>query len=177
AFRRGGARQVGPYYVTPKAFSRPRGIYEREVEDLVRGNRSLAEISPEHPYLLDELHVEVRQAESGFPVAHGAAETEQNAKELSALAKSADLICELKPERRFYPKLGPSEGWISEIGIDRGLLEDIYVTYRFRDRDHVSMEVFLNPLIQLIWLGWFVMIGGALYALLPGGRKRVGLSD
>lgn len=63
------------------------------------------------------------------------------------------------------------------MSIDRGPLEDIYVTYLNRDGNTASIEVFLNPLIQLIWAGWFIMILGALYALLPGARDRVGRAD
>jgi hypothetical protein len=51
------------------------------------------------------------------------------------------------------------------------------LTYRHREGESVRIEVYLNPLIALIWIGWFTMLAGGTYALLPLGRGRVGLAE
>jgi cytochrome c-type biogenesis protein CcmF len=165
----GESRQVGAYVITPLGTNRSFREFEAAFAALHSGSRSLAEIEPGAHYLLDELRVRVSRAAGGFlPKAHGEAE------DAAGRAAAGSIVCELRPERRYYPK---QEEWIPEVSIDRGILRDIYITYRHRDGDNVRIEVFLNPMMLLIWLGWFTMLGGGLYALLPLGRGRVGLSE
>ena len=86
-----------------------------------------------------------------------------------------DLVCELRPERRYYPK---QNQWISEPAINRGAFEDIYIYYHSRNQnDEVQMTVYVNPFISAIWAGWIIMILGGVLALVPFGGNRVGLAE
>ena len=81
-----------------------------------------------------------------------------------------ETVVELRPERRFYPK---KNQWISEVTIHRRLFEDIYIYFSGRDaQGHIGVAVFLNPLMIFIYLGWFTMIGGAVFAALPLGAGK-----
>ena len=90
------------------------------------------------------------------------------------------LVTELRPEGRFYPK---QQQWIYEVSIHRRLLEDIYVyakrvvTNTNDIQDLFTMTLYINPLMMLIYLGWFTMVAGAIYAALPMASNRVGLSE
>jgi cytochrome c-type biogenesis protein CcmF len=129
-----------------------------------------AEPVPGEPYWKDEVVFRVtRKPDGPLPLAHGAA----------AAAGEEVLVTELRPEGRFYPK---QENWIYEVTIHRKLLEDIYVYAKRvaeggQVRDLFAMTLYVNPLMMLIYLGWFTMIGGAFFAALPLAGSRVGLSE
>lgn len=164
--RVGESARIGPYTITPTAANRSYRELNAAVAALRSGARSAAEIEPGHPYLRDEVRFRVeRRPQSTLPTAHGAAS--------SGAAREGgtrEIVCELRPERRFYPK---QDQWISEVSIHRMLRGDIYLYYVFRDNvDRVYLTVYLNPLMVLIWLGWFVIIGGGVYAALPLSRKK-----
>jgi cytochrome c-type biogenesis protein CcmF len=112
---------------------------------------------PGEPYAKDEVRFRVTRA------------TGENAD------PGGELVADLTCERRFYPK---KNQWISEVSIDRSLSEDVYLHYAASDASGtLALTVFLNPLMILIYLGWFTMIAGALFAALPIPGSRVGLSD
>src|SRR5690606_37430461 len=173
----GDSTAIGPYVFTIASSNRTAREYSRDLADLSSNRRTLAEIEPGKAYFLDEIVVEVRERSEKAKAAHAqsAEMSATPAAEAIVVPKpSAPVLTTLKPEQRFYPK---QNQWIPEVSIDRGVLEDIYVTYINRDGDQVTIEVFLNPLIQLIWLGWFIMVAGAFYAFRPTGRRQVGLAD
>jgi len=145
----GQSLKIGPYEVTP-------------VE-----KRFIDEPQPGEPYMKDEVVFEVTRAAGGIlPPAHG---------ESPGDGRSRELVAQMQTERRFYPK---KQEWISEVSIHRRLLEDIYIYYPKGDENgNMYVTVFLNPLMMLIYLGWFVMIGGALFAALPIPGSKVGLSE
>ena len=131
---------------------------------------------PGEPYWKDQVLFRVTEVSaaavsaSGLPVAHGASE-----------GRGAEsLVTELRPEGRFYPK---QNNWIYEVSIHRRVLEDIYV-YAKRAvaggpqlDDNFAMTLYVNPLMWLLYIGWFTMIAGSLYAALPLAGSRVGLSE
>ena len=124
------------------------------------------------PYWKGETIFRVTRESSGFPEAHG--------QEKGEGGSSGVHITELRPEARYYPKQGQ---WINEVSIHRTLVRDIYV-YGRRDTDAFgnvgngfSLVIYLNPLMMLIYLGWFTMIGGAIFAALPVSGSKVGLSE
>jgi cytochrome c-type biogenesis protein CcmF len=128
---------------------------------------------PGEPYWKDEVLFRVTEvASAGLPVAHGVADAE-------AAHGKETLVTELRPEGRFYPK---QNNWIYEVSIHRRLLEDVYV-YAKRVMsgpqldDNFAMTLYVNPLMWLLYIGWFMMIAGALYAALPLAGSRVGLSE
>jgi cytochrome c-type biogenesis protein CcmF len=157
--RIGESLQVGPYTVAP--------VEERRTEE-----------RPGEPYEKDEVLFRVTRAPRGA-VAHGQSETSVGTAEVLRGAPSADgeIVAELWTERRFYPK-NVDQPWISEVSIERRLLEDIYIYFSFREPDgRVVVDVYVNPLMMLIYLGWFTMIAGGILAALPISGSRVGLSE
>ncbi len=146
----GESVKVGPYEVTPTQ------------------KTLVSEVRPGEPYWRDEVKFQVtRVPAQALPVAHGA--------EAAKASAHREIVAELDTERRFYPK---KQEWISEVSIHRKLLEDIYIYYPMGDEQgNIYVTVFLNPLMMLIYLGWFTMIGGALFAAIPISGSKVGLSE
>ena len=102
-------------------------------------------------------------AKAGFDVVH------------ETLSPEAELLYELEPERRYYPK---QNQWINEVSVKRRFLGDIYIYYSNRfEGEWISLTAFLNPMMLLIWAGWGVMILGGLFAIVPFSGNRVGLSE
>ncbi|MBI4604772.1 MAG: cytochrome c biogenesis protein CcsA [Planctomycetes bacterium] len=149
----GESARVGPYLITP-------------VEE-----RFVSEPRPGEPYQKDEVLFRVTRAQGALPVAHG----EAREAPLAGSGAAGEVVSELWGERRFYPKKGE---WIKEVTIDRRLVEDIYVYFAGRDeKGKIVISFHLNPLMVLIYLGWFTMIAGALFAALPIPGSKVGLSE
>ena len=88
-------------------------------------------------------------------------------------------VASLSPEKRHYPRTGfrtePRD--TTEPSIDKSLGQDFYVFFaRAQDDGALWFTVFRNPMINLVWMGWVVMIAGGIWAALPFGKKRVGLA-
>lgn len=145
---------VGPYRITPT------DRYEQEPR-------------PGEPYRKEEVVFRVtRVADADLPAAHG----DSGAQEGTAGSEEV-FVAELRPERRLYPKK-QDQGWIKEVSIERRLLGDIYLYYVTRDPEgRFVLTVFLNPLMILIYLGWFTMLGGGIFAAFPIPGSKVGLAD
>jgi cytochrome c-type biogenesis protein CcmF len=84
----------------------------------------------------------------------------------------------MHPERRFYKA---SRQPSTEAAIRPRINEDIYVVFAGMDEDqrHAVINVHINPLVNWIWVGGFIVIMGTLIALVPskpglraGRRKR-----
>lgn len=85
------------------------------------------------------------------------------------------LITKLAPERRFYVVEQTPQ---TMVAIHSNLARDLYVVFEGRnpDTDKPIIKVFLNPLVNWIWIGLFVIIGGTAIALTPSlqpGTRRV----
>ncbi len=80
-------------------------------------------------------------------------------------------IARLEPEKRFYPA---SEQTTSEVRMHHLPLEDVYVVFAGfnEDTDKAVFQVWINPLVSLVWLGGLVMFLGTLYTVLPNRRER-----
>ena len=169
----GQSGRIGSYDITPVRANRTFRELDTAERGLREGTLLMEDVEPGLAYLRDEVIFHVTRA-PGLPIAHGEAE---GASPGGADGEAeSEVVCELRPERRFYPK--QDNQWINEVSIHRGILGDIYLYYMFRDEaDRVYLNAFLNPLMMLIWAGWFIMIAGGLYALLPVARNRVGLSE
>ena len=82
-------------------------------------------------------------------------------------------ITQLTPERRFYIA---SQTTSTMVAIHSTLARDLYVVFEGRnpETDRPIIKVYLNPLVNWIWIGVFIIIlgtGTALVpALLPGRR-------
>jgi cytochrome c-type biogenesis protein CcmF len=123
---------------------------------------------PGEPYEKDEVRFRVTRPPSGA-VAHGDA--------AGGGEHNAVVVADMWTERRFYPK-NVDQPWISEVSIERRLLEDIYLYCPVRQPDgKVVVTAYVNPLMMLIYIGWFTMIAGGILAALPISGSRVGLSE
>jgi cytochrome c-type biogenesis protein CcmF len=75
-------------------------------------------------------------------------------------------ITQLAPERRFY---NASQQTDTVVAIHSTLARDIYVVFEGRnpETDHPIIKVFLNPLVNWIWIGVGIIIFGTFIALVP----------
>jgi len=75
-------------------------------------------------------------------------------------------ITQLAPEKRFYTA---SQQPSTIVAIHSTLSEDIYVVFEGRDRqtDKPIIKVFLNPLVNWIWIGVGIIVFGTFIALVP----------
>ncbi|MCZ6777525.1 MAG: heme lyase CcmF/NrfE family subunit [Acidobacteria bacterium] len=77
----------------------------------------------------------------------------------------------LAPERNFYIHWDQPS---SEVGLLSTLREDLYVILVGHDprTDTATFKVYLNPLVNWIWLGGLMLIIGTHIAVLPDRRER-----
>ena len=75
-------------------------------------------------------------------------------------------ITQLAPEKRFYTA---SQQPSTIVAIHSTLSEDVYVVFEGRDRqtDKPIIKVFLNPLVNWIWIGVGIIVFGTFIALVP----------
>jgi cytochrome c-type biogenesis protein CcmF len=95
------------------------------------------------------------------------------------VSKGGVAYANLAPEKRTYPATGfrQDSQTTTEVSIARGAGEDFYVYFdKHSDDGALVFTVFRNPLVNLVWLGWIVMIAGGLVAALPPARRLVGLA-
>jgi cytochrome c-type biogenesis protein CcmF len=87
------------------------------------------------------------------------------------------LLDVMHPERRFYKA---SRQPSTEAAIRPRINEDIYVVFDGMDEDqqHAVINVHINPLVNWIWFGGFIVVMGTLIALVPSksglgaGRRK-----
>src|SRR5271170_7268149 len=80
--------------------------------------------------------------------------------------KGGRKITQLAPERRFYQA---SQTPSTMVALHSTLASDLYVIYEGRnpDTDRPIIKVFLNPLMNWIWIGVLIVVMGTLMALVP----------
>jgi cytochrome c-type biogenesis protein CcmF len=95
--------------------------------------------------------------------------------------KVGKKITQLAPERRFYQASQTSS---TMVALHSTLAADLYVIYEGRnpDTDKPIIKVFLNPLMNWIWIGVLIVVGGTFVALVPNltrsaARARVELES
>jgi cytochrome c-type biogenesis protein CcmF len=73
---------------------------------------------------------------------------------------------QLAPEKRFYHASQTSSTMVS---MHSTLASDLYVIYEGKnpDTDRPIIKVFLNPLMNWIWIGVLIVVMGTLVALVP----------
>ena len=76
----------------------------------------------------------------------------------------------LFPEKDFYPQQDQPS---SEMAVRSTAAEDLYIILVGWEQDgSASLKVIINPLIVWLWIGWIVLIGGSVIALLPDPREE-----
>jgi cytochrome c-type biogenesis protein CcmF len=80
--------------------------------------------------------------------------------------KGGKKITQLAPEKRFYIASQTSS---TMVALRSTLANDLYVIYEGKnpDTDKPIIKVFLNPLMNWIWVGVLVVAFGTLLALTP----------
>jgi cytochrome c-type biogenesis protein CcmF len=75
-------------------------------------------------------------------------------------------ITQLAPERRFYQASQTSS---TMVALHSTLASDLYVIYEGKnpDTERPIIKVFLNPLMNWIWIGVLIVVGGTFLALVP----------
>jgi cytochrome c-type biogenesis protein CcmF len=86
------------------------------------------------------------------------------------VTKNGQPLAIMNPERRFYHA---SQQPTTEVAIRPRLTEDVYVVYAgvSNDGQKPVLQVFVNPLVNWVWLGTMVVIFGTLVALVPSKMK------
>jgi cytochrome c-type biogenesis protein CcmF len=79
-------------------------------------------------------------------------------------------ITQLAPEKRFYHASQTSS---TMVALHSTLASDLYVIYEGRnpDTDKPIIKVFINPLMNWIWIGVAIVVFGTLVALVPNLRR------
>ncbi len=80
--------------------------------------------------------------------------------------KGGKKITQLAPERRFYQA---SQTTSTMVALHSTLESDLYVIYEGKnpDSDKPIIKVFLNPLMNWIWIGVLIVVAGTGLALVP----------
>ena len=88
------------------------------------------------------------------------------------ISRHGKLIAELYP-LQFYslPYSSVSESWFSKVAIKSNLAEDLYVRLDGWDNGLAYISVTLNPLVQWIWIGGFLLLLGGLVSFSAAPRK------
>ena len=84
--------------------------------------------------------------------------------------RTAQSLGTLEPEKRFYKA---SRQGTAEVGIRRGLNEDLYLNFggMSDDNQRAVIQAYVFPLVSWIWIGGLVLIAGTLICLVPSKVK------
>lgn len=88
-----------------------------------------------------------------------------------SLLKGDRVVTQLQPEKRYY---FASEQPSSEVAIHRQLREDVYLVHAGYNETQTKavIQAYVNPLVQWVWIGGFVITLGTFVCMLPPPRKR-----
>lgn len=88
-----------------------------------------------------------------------------------AVYRKDRLLARLTPESNFHWNI---QQRVSEVSIRYGLTEDLYVVLAgLEDEGNLAVfQVFINPLVNWIWLGGALMILGTVVAAWPSAAER-----
>ena len=81
-------------------------------------------------------------------------------------------VTQLAPEKRFYTASQTNSTMVANHST---LQSDLYVIYMGKnpDTDRPIIKVFLNPLINWIWIGVGIVVLGTVTALVPSVRRAL----
>jgi cytochrome c-type biogenesis protein CcmF len=88
-----------------------------------------------------------------------------------AASRDGKALGELMPERRVYVS---SQQPTSIVAIRRRLNEDLYLNFAGMsetEAGHAILQVYVNPLVSCIWLGFWVVLFGTMICLVPNKVK------
>jgi cytochrome c biogenesis factor len=78
----------------------------------------------------------------------------------------------------YAPSLAVFPGATEAIGtpsVHTGFTRDIYITLTSSpdNRGHVTLGIFINPLVTWLWLGGLIMVIGSLIAGIPRRKRKL----
>ncbi|HMV25902.1 MAG TPA: heme lyase CcmF/NrfE family subunit [bacterium] len=84
--------------------------------------------------------------------------------------KDDKKIDELKPEYRMYRS---SQQPTTEVALHKTLKEDLYLVFTGLDdtEKKAVLQIYVNPLVSLVWLGTEILVFGTLICLLPAYQE------
>ena len=85
------------------------------------------------------------------------------------VSKNGQHIETLEPTRRFYKA---AQQATAIVALRSRLNEDLYINYAARQGDKATLQAYVFPLVDWIWIGVLVLIGGTLVALVPAKVAR-----
>ena len=87
------------------------------------------------------------------------------------VTKNGEYLETMVPERRFYHA---SQQPTSRVDVRNRLGGDVYLVYAGQSSDGANpiVQVYINPLVNWIWIGSFMLVLGTLVALIPSKRVR-----
>jgi cytochrome c-type biogenesis protein CcmF len=87
--------------------------------------------------------------------------------------KGSKKLTQLTPEKRFYHASQTSS---TMVALRSTLASDLYVIYEGKnpDTDRPIIKVFLNPLMNWIWIGVLIVVLGTALALVPNMTRTAG---
>ena len=87
------------------------------------------------------------------------------------VVKDGESLGSIHPERRFYKA---SQQPISHVAVKPSLKEDLYVVVAGQDQDtgKAVVQVFINPLVEWVWIGGFIVFLGTLLAMVPSRVEK-----
>lgn len=90
------------------------------------------------------------------------------------LLRDGEVIDQVFPQKHFHHK---SEQPATEIAIRSRPQEDLYVVLSGWDQEgNVTFHVFVNPLVQLIWIGIGIMALGGIFVIFPDKKRAAAQS-
>ena len=98
--------------------------------------------------------------------------------ELLVTGKDGKNITTLRPEKRIYFHRDPNPDRRqphSELDIYTTLKRDIYSVFSSIDTDNgiAFFQIMINPLVQFVWYGGYILVLGTLIALWPSKREKL----
>ncbi len=88
-----------------------------------------------------------------------------------SVTENGRAIGVLKPQKRFYTA---SQQPITHVAVHPSLAQDLYVVLAGRDpaTGKAVIQVFINPLVEWVWIGGLVVFLGTLLALVPSSVEK-----
>ena len=85
------------------------------------------------------------------------------------VTKNGEFLEIVEPTRRFYKA---AQQATAIVALRSRLNEDLYINYAARAGDKATLQAYVFPLVEWIWIGVVVLIGGTLVCLVPSKVAR-----
>ncbi|MFP4323636.1 MAG: heme lyase CcmF/NrfE family subunit [Anaerolineales bacterium] len=86
-----------------------------------------------------------------------------------ALLRDDEFVTRLRPRRDFF---GQDSSPMTIAGVHSTIENDVYVLLTFFEGNQVTLRVYRNPLVSLVWWGAFLMIVGTVVAVFPKRERK-----